>query len=60
MLSFPNRLSSINEGVTTIKVICDDIDVFAFLTNFYYARKLEATVLMEGTSANRNVVRLVK
>ena len=38
-----------------IKVICDDIDVFALLLHHYNMNSLKCKVYMEGTSLKRNI-----
>ena len=38
------------------QIICDDTDVFVLLLYFYWKLQIEADVLMEATSGNRNII----
>ena len=39
-----------------VQIICDDTDVFVLLLYFYWKLQIEADVLMEATSGNRNII----
>ena len=43
-------------GITSIKVICDDTDIFILLVHFYSLKKLTGTLVMTLTSAGKTVI----
>ena len=47
--------AALNE-IKSVKVICDDTDVFVLLVYVYYLEHLKATLLVESTSGERTVI----
>ena len=51
---------SIEECASTIKVVCDDTDVFVLLTYFYREKGLTANVFLEATGSTKSVIDIGK
>jgi len=45
-----------NEGVKSIRVICDDTDVFVLLMYFFYTLGLSCMLTMESTGSQRTLI----
>ena len=48
-------LSVVGLGVKSVKIICDDTDVFVLLVHYYIQENLTCELIMCGTSASRSV-----
>ena len=52
-------ITATEQEATCVKIISDDADVFVLL-HFYIEQSLSATVFLEGTGSNRNVIDIGK
>ena len=53
-------MAQLHYETISIKVICDDTDVFLLLVHFYSVQKLACNLAMAGTSAGRSVIDIKK
>ena len=53
-------MAAVFDGAKTAKVVCDDTDVFALLSFFQDFSSLRATILMEETHQDENIININK
>ena len=49
-------LFDVEEGAGCVKVISDETDVFVLLTHFFHLKQLSATIIMESTKEEWNII----